>query len=155
MQDTSHHDPRPDDGIYLMDLVSGHSRLIVSIAHIVDIEHRSSMDGAHHWFKHLMFSPDDKRFIFLHRWISRYEGSRPTRVVDFRQHIMTHIAEIMRAVKRKTNTSSLSNAIFRVLHSSSRKCRAVVLPSKIGCLPRTWMAPLPTASRQMCLILTG
>jgi len=26
------------------------------------------MEGAEHWFNHLLFNPDGSRFIFLHRW---------------------------------------------------------------------------------------
>ena len=67
-------DPAPaEDGIYLMDLDTGDSRLIVSLEQIVGIEHEPSMDGASHWFNHLQFNHDNSRFIFLHRWV----GEKP------------------------------------------------------------------------------
>lgn len=68
-----------EDGIYWMDLTTGENRLIISLAQIVDIRHDSSMDNAKHWFNHLLFSPDDTRFIFLHRW-KRSDGGRFTRL---------------------------------------------------------------------------
>ena len=62
-------DPCPEeDGIYWMDLATGKHRLIISLRQIAEIRHHPSMDGDKHWFNHLLFSPDDKRFIFLHRW---------------------------------------------------------------------------------------
>ena len=83
-QKTSKFDPKPDnDGIYLMDLKSGESRLIVSIADIADIKKKPSMESAIHWFNHLMFSSDHNRFVFLHRWTSNYNERRPISLLDF------------------------------------------------------------------------
>ena len=61
-----------EDGIHIMDLETGRSRLIVSLAQIAQVEHTEEMDGAEHWFNHLQFNPSGTRFIFLHRW--RAEG---------------------------------------------------------------------------------
>jgi len=69
-----------EDGIYWMDLTTGENRLIISLRQIVDIAHRPSMDDVKHWFNHLLFSPDDKRFIFLHRWQTRDGKGRWTRM---------------------------------------------------------------------------
>lgn len=70
----------PDgDGIYRMDLITGAHRLIVSLAQIVGIRHDPSMDGAEHWFNHLLFNKDDTRFLFLHRR-RRPEGGWWTRL---------------------------------------------------------------------------
>lgn len=57
-----------DDGIFWMDLETGRNRLIISLERIAAIKHDNTMDGAEHWFNHLLFSPDGARFIFLHRW---------------------------------------------------------------------------------------
>jgi hypothetical protein len=66
----------PDaDGIYLMDLETGESRLVVSIARIAATDPRPDMDGAMHYFNHLQFNTDDSRFLFLHRW-RRGDGRR-------------------------------------------------------------------------------
>ena len=68
-----------DDGIYWMDLNTGEHKLIISLAQIVSIRHNSSMDGSKHWFNHMLFNPDDTRFLFLHRW-RRPDGGRWTRM---------------------------------------------------------------------------
>jgi len=56
------------DGIYWMDLETGENRLIISLAQIASFQRDETMDEGHHWFNHLLFSPDGSRFIFLHRW---------------------------------------------------------------------------------------
>jgi hypothetical protein len=66
------------DGIYHLDVTSGTSRLIVSLAQVASIEPEASMEGAVHWFNHLQFNPAGTRFIFLHRW--RREGPWRTRL---------------------------------------------------------------------------
>ena len=62
-------EPSPaQDGIYWMDTATGEHRLILSLEQIAAFRPTATMDGAKHWFNHLLFSPDDTRFIFLHRW---------------------------------------------------------------------------------------
>jgi len=74
-------DPQPDDdGIYVMDLATGESRLILSLAQVVAHRHEKRMEGLHHWFNHLQFNTDDSRFVFLHRW-PREKGGRYTRML--------------------------------------------------------------------------
>jgi len=70
-----------DDGIYLLDLTTGESDLIISIAQMAEFHPRSDMKNAVHWFNHLLFSPDDRRFIFLHRWSLRLMGPWKTRLL--------------------------------------------------------------------------
>lgn len=77
-------DPQPDDeGIYIMDLETGDNRLIISIGQVAAIRRDHTMEGYHHWFNHLLFGPDDSRFIFLHRW-RRHDGGRYTRMFTAR-----------------------------------------------------------------------
>jgi len=72
--------PQPaDDGIYEMDLATGESRLIISIAQVAGLARDQTMARRHHWFNHLLFNPDDSRFVFLHRW-QRAAGGRYTRM---------------------------------------------------------------------------
>lgn len=62
-------DPHPaQDGIYRMELATGNHELIVDLASLAAFEPNETMDEATHWFNHLLYSPDDRRFIFLHRW---------------------------------------------------------------------------------------
>lgn len=57
-------------GVYKMDLQTGASKLIVSIADIAAIPNKDGVipDKYSHYFNHLLISPDSKRFIFLHRY---------------------------------------------------------------------------------------
>ena len=74
-------DPAPaSDGIFHMDLGSGVSRLIVSLAQVRQHEPEPSMDGAIHWFNHLQLNLSGTRFIFLHRWRQPDSSSRLTRL---------------------------------------------------------------------------
>jgi hypothetical protein len=60
-----------DDGIWLLDLETGAHDLVVSLRGAIDFAPTDDMFDARHWFNHLLFSPDDSCFIFLHRWVSR------------------------------------------------------------------------------------
>jgi hypothetical protein len=66
----------PDNaGITRMDLASGKIELIVTYAQVVAVPYKlGSWEGSKHWFNHLLFSPDGRRFIFLHR---RSGGQNP------------------------------------------------------------------------------
>lgn len=57
-----------EDGIYWMDVGTGEHDLIIRLGQVTRFEPRSDMAGAVHWFNHLLFSPDGRRFAFLHRW---------------------------------------------------------------------------------------
>ncbi len=58
-----------DSGVFRVDLESGESRLIVSLADIVKIPHGDvDLKKAKSYFNHLLVSPDGSRFTFLHLW---------------------------------------------------------------------------------------
>jgi hypothetical protein len=57
-----------DDGLYRIDLETGASRLIVSLAQCRQFEPDPTMDATPHWFNHAMVSPGGTRIMFLHRW---------------------------------------------------------------------------------------
>jgi hypothetical protein len=70
-----------DSGVWRVDLESGRSNLIVSIADVARLGTipRNQPD-VKHYFNHLLVNPDGSRFIFLHRW--RYpDGKRLTRML--------------------------------------------------------------------------
>lgn len=57
-----------DDGVYLMDLESGESRLIISLEQLATNNAKESMQGVHHWINHIQISRNGKRFAFFHIW---------------------------------------------------------------------------------------
>ena len=69
-----------DDGIYLMDLETGKHELIISLEEMVNIRGKEINKNSKHWFNHLLFNPDDSRFIFLHRWLTPNGESFNTRL---------------------------------------------------------------------------
>lgn len=74
-------DPEPeDDGLFLLDMMTGDTRRILSTAEIAHTGRVVSMEGAKHRFNHVLFSPDGRRFIFLHRWRPRGNPGHLTRM---------------------------------------------------------------------------
>ncbi len=62
-------------GIWRMDLQSGKHELILSLADVVAIPRPNGYSKhAKHYFDHLLFAPDGKRFIFFQRWRGEAEG---------------------------------------------------------------------------------
>ncbi len=58
-----------DDGIYHLNLATGESHLVLSLAQVAALgSPDDTMSGGKHRFNHLQFSPDGSRFVFLHRW---------------------------------------------------------------------------------------
>ncbi|MEX0745195.1 MAG: hypothetical protein WD118_06300 [Phycisphaeraceae bacterium] len=61
--------PAPDDdGVFHIDVDTGASRLIVSLAQLAANQPRDVFADAPHWVNHLQVSPDGERVAFLHRW---------------------------------------------------------------------------------------
>ncbi len=64
-----------DRGAYLLDWDAGTRELVVSIAQVQAIPCDNPVHGTgKHYFNHLLFSPDSRRFIFLNRWRRIEEG---------------------------------------------------------------------------------
>ena len=61
-------DPFPeDDGLFLLDLDSGRSRLVLSIAEVVRSSGYSAVEGGIAWFNHVAFNTDGSRLLFFCR----------------------------------------------------------------------------------------
>lgn len=85
-----HHDEMApkDSGIFKVDLDSGKSELLLSLADVAKIPYRGAiLKNVKHYFNHLLVSPDSKRFIALHRWrkfnhqTKKTEGGFITRMI--------------------------------------------------------------------------
>lgn len=58
-----------ESGVWKMDLETGDSELIFSLADAAKIDHQGkSLADKWNYFNHLLVSPDSSRFIVLHRW---------------------------------------------------------------------------------------
>jgi hypothetical protein len=63
-----------DAGIWKVDLRTGEGKLLFSVADALDVPQPkgdwtySPWNESKHWFNHLLIAPDNRRFIFLHRW---------------------------------------------------------------------------------------
>ena len=66
----------PDDaGIWKVNLRTGRTELILSLAEVAAIPHAAGYsEGAKHWFNHLLWNPSGTRFVFLHRWRGAGDG---------------------------------------------------------------------------------
>ncbi|MCX7805074.1 MAG: hypothetical protein N3A38_07780 [Planctomycetota bacterium] len=81
LPDSTLGDPAPANvGIWLVDLRTGESRLIVSIRQLAGFEPDETMTGASHWVNHLQFNADGSRFVFLHRWRNLEKKQHRTRM---------------------------------------------------------------------------
>ena len=68
-------DPYADDkhpatiGLYKIDLKTGASQMLISIDEMATQPNEGeNLSNYWHWFNHLLVSPDNQRFVFLHRW---------------------------------------------------------------------------------------
>ena len=70
----------PDNtGVWSMDMETGETKLIISIAQLAKIPYPESQPKDKHYVNHLEFSPDGKRFLMFNRWVGGVSG-QPTRV---------------------------------------------------------------------------
>jgi hypothetical protein len=61
-------------GLYRMELKTGDSKLLMSLAEAAEIPHNgASVADNFHWFNHLLVNTDGTRVTFLHRWRARRE----------------------------------------------------------------------------------
>lgn len=62
-----------DDGVYLLDLHTCESRLLISFRQIAELGNYHLRGDILHWFGHFLFAPGGQRFCFVHRM--RAQGS--------------------------------------------------------------------------------
>jgi hypothetical protein len=63
-------DAPAEDGIFLLDLETGSTELLVSLRELAALEPSPSMAGAQHYVNHLCFNPAGDTFLFFHLWAS-------------------------------------------------------------------------------------
>jgi hypothetical protein len=56
------------DGVILVDLHCGESRLIITIDELLKNNPLPSMAEGNHYVEHMLFNPSGNRFAFMHRW---------------------------------------------------------------------------------------
>lgn len=71
-----------DDGLYFLDLSSGESRLILSIAQAAAYQRKSEFDQKIHRFNHIQFNRSGDRFAFLHRYQTGPGSGHRTRLME-------------------------------------------------------------------------
>lgn len=70
--------PAPAEvGVWRMNLDTGETRQLVSVADLVRIPYPGQRPSDRHYVNHLSWSPDGKRFLLFNRWAA---GGQPTRV---------------------------------------------------------------------------
>jgi hypothetical protein len=57
-----------NDGIYKLSFLDNSIKLLITIEEILKINPLSSFLGATHYLEHIMISPTNTRFAFMHRW---------------------------------------------------------------------------------------
>lgn len=68
-----------NDGIELIDLKKNTKKKIITLRDVIKLKPLKSMSNSTHYFEHLMFSPNGKKFVFYHRW-KKFDGSIYTRL---------------------------------------------------------------------------
>ncbi|MCC6125892.1 MAG: hypothetical protein IT426_13080 [Pirellulales bacterium] len=66
-------------GIWSMDMETGETKLIVTVAQLAKIPYPEAQPKDKHYVNHLEWSPDGKRFLMFDRWVGGARG-QPTRV---------------------------------------------------------------------------
>lgn len=59
------------DGLWKVELETGKTELIITLEELMQLNFSESMRNAHHKVNHVMYAPDGKNFVFLHRWINK------------------------------------------------------------------------------------
>ena len=74
--------PEPeDDGLHVIDVATGKSRLVATVAQVAAFQRLPEFDGKIHRFNHVQFNRSGDRIGFLHRWKSPDEEVGETRLM--------------------------------------------------------------------------
>ena len=94
-------DTPEDDGLFLLDLETGDSRLVLSIAEVIKASQCEEAQGRRAWFNHVLFNTDGSRILFFCRvnrdglftslWTVNPDGSDLKCQIPFRRWI-SHFA---------------------------------------------------------------
>lgn len=77
-------------GIWRMNLQTGETELIFSLAQAAAIEHPTiNLKEKWNWFNHLLIAQDSKRVIFLHRWRDEVDIQREKKTGGFTTRMFT------------------------------------------------------------------
>jgi hypothetical protein len=71
------------DAIWSVDLQTGASVPLITLADMMGLAPKSTMQGATHYLEHMTASPDSTQFAFLHRW--RHENGIHSRLLVARR----------------------------------------------------------------------
>ncbi len=73
-------DPCPDrDGLWIMDMHTGNSEILLTMAEIARFQPQETMQEAVHYVNHVLWNPDSSRFMFFHLWLR--DGIRRSRLL--------------------------------------------------------------------------
>lgn len=77
-------------GIYRLELKTGESRLLMSLAEAAALPHQgASVADNFHWFNHLLINTDGSRITFLHRWRKALEDRQVMARTNFVTRMFT------------------------------------------------------------------
>ena len=77
-------------GLYCMDLQTGQTKLLMSLAEAAQIPYNgSSVIDNFHWFNHLLVNTDGSRITFLHRWRAKREDRQVMARTNFITRMFT------------------------------------------------------------------
>lgn len=65
-----HLQPIDEDGLWLVDMETGDSNLIISLQDLAELNYMPEMERAEHKVNHVIYSPGGGKFAFLHRFFS-------------------------------------------------------------------------------------
>jgi hypothetical protein len=81
-----------DDGVFIVDMKSGHRELMFSLEMICSVEYDEVFSKALHKINHLMISPDGEHFLMLHRFFVGSKRFGRLLVGSIKKHTLSVLA---------------------------------------------------------------